>query len=194
MEDLKEESVRGGRGSTKQEVCKELKPYIYCIFCSFCYAGYNIVSKVYLDKGMSRYVLVAYGHAFGTLATAFLAFLFERYPLSFLLFVFRSHLILFQFISSTIYDPKRMEKNKEKLFPQVLSLHNGITMFRWETEHEHTFGHNEWELKQTCPEMKSLFYGISFVATPQLAPYKFFSKEMSHKIGSITVTSKTAKT
>ncbi|KAK4594143.1 hypothetical protein RGQ29_018001 [Quercus rubra] len=78
MEDLKEESVRGGRGSTKQEVCKELKPYIYCIFCSFCYAGYNIVSKVYLDKGMSRYVLVAYGHAFGTLATAFLAFLFER--------------------------------------------------------------------------------------------------------------------
>nr|XP_023905917.1 WAT1-related protein At5g07050-like isoform X2 [Quercus suber] len=78
MEDLKEESVRGGRGSTKQEVCKELKPYIYSIFSSFCYAGYNIVSKVYLDKGMSRYVLVAYGHAFGTLATAFLAFLFER--------------------------------------------------------------------------------------------------------------------
>ncbi|XP_050279962.1 WAT1-related protein At5g07050-like isoform X2 [Quercus robur] len=78
MEDLKEESVRGGRGSTKQEVCKELKPYIYCIFSSFCYAGFNIVSKVYLDKGMSRYVLVAYGHAFGTLATAFLAFLFER--------------------------------------------------------------------------------------------------------------------
>ncbi|KAM3732399.1 hypothetical protein ACB098_11G057700 [Castanea mollissima] len=78
MKDLKEESVRGGRGSTKQEVCKELKPYIYCIFSSFCYAGYNIVSKVYLDKGMSRYVLVAYGHAFGTLATAFLAFLFER--------------------------------------------------------------------------------------------------------------------
>jgi hypothetical protein len=37
-----------------------------------------IVSKIYLGKGMSHYALVAYGHAFGTLATALLAFLFER--------------------------------------------------------------------------------------------------------------------
>lgn len=163
MKDLKEESVRGGRGSTKQEVCKELKPYIYCIFSSFCYAGYNIVSKVYLDKGMSRYVLVAYGHAFGTLATAFLAFLFERYPLSFLLYFFRSLLILFSLFLPLYMTQKEWRKNKEKLFPQVLSLHNGITMFRWEIEHEHTFDHNEWELKQTCPETKGLFYGISII-------------------------------
>ncbi|XP_019074425.1 WAT1-related protein At5g07050 [Vitis vinifera] len=40
-------------------------------------AGFNIVSKVSLDKGMSRYVLVVYGHAFGTLATALLVLLFE---------------------------------------------------------------------------------------------------------------------
>ncbi|KAJ0027241.1 hypothetical protein Pint_36500 [Pistacia integerrima] len=57
---------------------KELKPYILSIFCSFCYAGYNIVSKVYLDDGMSFYVLVVYAHGFGTLATALLDLLFER--------------------------------------------------------------------------------------------------------------------
>ncbi|XP_062153469.1 WAT1-related protein At5g07050-like isoform X2 [Alnus glutinosa] len=74
-----EESVRGERGRVKrEEVYGELKPYIYCIFSNFCFAGYNIISKVALDKGMSRYVLVVYGHAFGTLATALLAFMFER--------------------------------------------------------------------------------------------------------------------
>ncbi|KAJ0028033.1 hypothetical protein Pint_36472 [Pistacia integerrima] len=57
---------------------KELKPYILSIFCSLCYAGYNIVSKVSLDDGMSLYVLVVYAHGFGTLATALLALLFER--------------------------------------------------------------------------------------------------------------------
>ncbi|KAJ4705614.1 WAT1-related protein [Melia azedarach] len=57
---------------------KDLKPYMLSIFCCFCYAGYNLVSKVSLDEGMSRYVLVVYAHAFGTLATAVLAFLFER--------------------------------------------------------------------------------------------------------------------
>lgn len=57
---------------------KAIKPYMLSIFCSCCYAGYNIVSKVSLDKGMSRYVLVVYAHAFGTLATAVLAILFER--------------------------------------------------------------------------------------------------------------------
>jgi hypothetical protein len=33
---------------------------------------------VSLDKGMSHYMLVAYGHAFGTIPTTLLAFLFER--------------------------------------------------------------------------------------------------------------------
>ena len=98
-----DESARGGRGSSKQEVCEELKPYIYCVLANICFAGYNIVSKVSLDKGMNRYVLVAYGHAFGTLATAFLAVLFERYTLS--LNVYFASLILFTLlVHSTIFD------------------------------------------------------------------------------------------
>lgn len=54
------------------------KPYILCIFANICFAGFPVVIKVSLDKGMSCYVLVVYGHAFGTLATALLALLFER--------------------------------------------------------------------------------------------------------------------
>ncbi|KAF5480429.1 hypothetical protein F2P56_001179 [Juglans regia] len=77
-----ESSVRDGirirSSTTKGEACEEFRQYMYCIFANFCLAGYNIVSKISLDKGMSRYVLVAYGHAFGTLATALFAFLFER--------------------------------------------------------------------------------------------------------------------
>ncbi|KAL4598808.1 hypothetical protein ACB092_11G083600 [Castanea dentata] len=78
MEEDKE-GVREGIGNSKQEkLCEKLKPYIYCIFAYVCSAGFNITSKVSLNKGMSRYVLVAYGHAIGTIATALLAFLFER--------------------------------------------------------------------------------------------------------------------
>ena len=80
---------------------KALKPYMLSIFCSCCYAGLNIISKVSLDKGMSRYVLVVYAHAFATLATAVLAILFERFfiltPLLILqhLFIcFYTHLVL----------------------------------------------------------------------------------------------------
>ncbi|KAM3732400.1 hypothetical protein ACB098_11G057800 [Castanea mollissima] len=61
-----------------EEKKEGLKPYIYCIFAYVCSAGFSITSKVSLNKGMSRYVLVAYGHAIGTIATARLAFLFER--------------------------------------------------------------------------------------------------------------------
>ncbi|KAL6347132.1 hypothetical protein AAG906_012713 [Vitis piasezkii] len=57
---------------------EEWKPYMLCVFSNICFAGFNIVSKVSLDKGMSRYVLVVYGYAFGTLATALLVLLFER--------------------------------------------------------------------------------------------------------------------
>ncbi|KAG7986849.1 hypothetical protein I3843_03G102900 [Carya illinoinensis] len=80
-QDHEESSVRDGiriRSNTKGKACEEFRQYMYCIFSNFCFAGYNIVSKISLDKGMSRYVLVAYGHAFGTLATALLAYLFER--------------------------------------------------------------------------------------------------------------------
>ena len=57
---------------------EEWKAYILCVFSNICFAGFNIVSKVSLNKGMSRYVLVVYGYAFGTLATAILVLLFER--------------------------------------------------------------------------------------------------------------------
>ncbi|XVE78468.1 hypothetical protein DITRI_Ditri13aG0147700 [Diplodiscus trichospermus] len=63
-----------------------MKPYALCIFCNFCAAGFNIISKVSLDNGMSCYVLVVYGHVFGTLTTALLAFLFESYGFSVYLF------------------------------------------------------------------------------------------------------------
>ena len=98
MEEEKE-GVREGIGNSKQEkLCEKLKPYIYCIFANVCPAGFNITSKVSLNKGMSRYVLVTYGHAIGTIATALLAFLFERLP-------FLSFCVLFW------YDQQGMEKN-----------------------------------------------------------------------------------
>ena len=57
---------------------EEWKAYMLCVFSNICLAGFNIVSKVSLNKGMSHYVLVVYGYAFGTLATAILVLLFER--------------------------------------------------------------------------------------------------------------------
>ncbi|GMN27270.1 hypothetical protein TIFTF001_001578 [Ficus carica] len=66
------------RRSKREIVIEESKPYILCLLCVVIEAGFNIISKVTLDKGMSFYVLVFYGHAFGTLATSLLAFLFER--------------------------------------------------------------------------------------------------------------------
>ncbi|XP_075643348.1 WAT1-related protein At5g07050-like [Castanea sativa] len=73
------EGVREGIGNIKQEkLCEKLKPYIYCIFANVCLAGFNIISKIYLNKGTSLYVLVTYGQAIGALTTALLAFLFER--------------------------------------------------------------------------------------------------------------------
>ncbi|XP_010254268.1 PREDICTED: WAT1-related protein At5g07050-like [Nelumbo nucifera] len=65
----------------KQESIKVMErsqPYFLSIFSSACFAGFNIVSKVSLNKGMSRYVLVVYAHAIGMLTTAVLALLFER--------------------------------------------------------------------------------------------------------------------
>ncbi|XP_062104801.1 WAT1-related protein At5g07050-like isoform X1 [Humulus lupulus] len=59
-------------------ILEESIPYLICLLCSFSGAGYFLVSKVSLNKGMSRYVLVTYGFAIGTLSTALLAYLFER--------------------------------------------------------------------------------------------------------------------
>jgi hypothetical protein len=74
-----EEIVGGERRRLKREkLYEEVKPYVYCLFSNFCFAGYNLISRISLDKGMSRYVLVAYGHAFGILPSALLAYLFER--------------------------------------------------------------------------------------------------------------------
>jgi hypothetical protein len=114
-----EESVGGERGRLKREkLYEEVKPYVYCIFSNFCFAGYNLISKIYLDKGMSRYVLVAYGHAFGTLATALLAFLFERLinP-SLWLFLFCFGLFILNFFGS---DQRGKQKTKKKLVAQKL--------------------------------------------------------------------------
>ncbi|KAL5581568.1 hypothetical protein UlMin_014010 [Ulmus minor] len=67
------------RGRSKREiVIEEFTPYIICVLSNVSFAGFNIISKISLDKGMSCYVLVAYGHAFATLVTAIPAFLFER--------------------------------------------------------------------------------------------------------------------
>ncbi|KAL5581570.1 hypothetical protein UlMin_014012 [Ulmus minor] len=57
------------RGRSKREiVIEESTPYIICILSNVSAAGFNIISKISLDTGMSCYVLVAYGHAFGTLS------------------------------------------------------------------------------------------------------------------------------
>lgn len=69
---------RRGERSRRDRFTEVLGPYILCLAANFCFAGFNIVSKVSLDKGISRYVLVAYGHALGTVATAVLALLYER--------------------------------------------------------------------------------------------------------------------
>ncbi|XP_025012009.1 WAT1-related protein At5g07050-like [Ricinus communis] len=78
MEEIRDSVEEGKERNWKEKILGNLKPYIFCIFCSFCYAASNIIAKLCLDKGMSRYVLVVYGYAFGTVTTAVLALLFER--------------------------------------------------------------------------------------------------------------------
>ncbi|KAL5581567.1 hypothetical protein UlMin_014009 [Ulmus minor] len=68
--------MTGRRG--RKIVFGKVLPYFLCIFCNICGGGLYLVSKVSMDKGMSRYVLVAYGYAFATPPTALLAYLFER--------------------------------------------------------------------------------------------------------------------
>ncbi|XP_004306295.1 PREDICTED: auxin-induced protein 5NG4-like [Fragaria vesca subsp. vesca] len=75
---MEEQEEKAEGGSKRDRLIDESKPYILCIFSNICFAGFNIISKVALDKGMSRYVLVVYGHAFATPASALFAFLFER--------------------------------------------------------------------------------------------------------------------
>lgn len=60
-------------------IFEELKPYIMCIIANIFCAGFNIVTKISLNQGMSPYVLVVYGNAFGALASAPLALFFERF-------------------------------------------------------------------------------------------------------------------
>lgn len=76
MEDLQEINIRS---SKREIVIEESKPYILCVIANICIAGFNIVSTVSLDQGMRRYVLVVHGNALGTLASAPLALVFERY-------------------------------------------------------------------------------------------------------------------
>ncbi|XP_017971806.1 PREDICTED: WAT1-related protein At5g07050 [Theobroma cacao] len=78
METQQQGETAGGIKRKGELRFEGLKPYAICIFCNICFAGYNIISKVSLDNGMSSYVLVVYGPVFGTLITAVLALLFER--------------------------------------------------------------------------------------------------------------------
>ncbi|XWS47426.1 hypothetical protein CRYUN_Cryun14cG0151100 [Craigia yunnanensis] len=77
MEAQKGENL-GGMKRKRKLTIEGMKPYAICILCNIFFAGYNIISKVSLDNGMSSYVLVVYGHLVGTLTTALLAVLFER--------------------------------------------------------------------------------------------------------------------
>ncbi|KAM6548664.1 hypothetical protein CsatB_020340 [Cannabis sativa] len=77
-EQMKENETAIREKSRIGAIIVESIPYIICVLCSFSGAGYFLVSKVSLNKGMSRYVLVTYGFAIGTLSTALLAYLFER--------------------------------------------------------------------------------------------------------------------
>ena len=87
---MEEQAERTGRGITRVmrgKIIEEYsKPYLLCVFANICFGGFNIVSKVSLDQGMSCYVLVFYGNAFGTLASAPLALILERFFL-FLFFI-----------------------------------------------------------------------------------------------------------
>ena len=76
---MEEEGERIVRGSSKREILiEESKPYILCIFANVLFSGFNIICKHSLDLGMSPYLLLVYGNAFGTVATALLAITFER--------------------------------------------------------------------------------------------------------------------
>ncbi|PON40846.1 Plant-drug/metabolite exporter [Trema orientale] len=76
---MEEQDTRRVRVRSKKEILiEQCTPYLLCIFCNICVAGFNVVSKVSLDQGMSRYVLLVYSTAFGSLASAPLALVFER--------------------------------------------------------------------------------------------------------------------
>ncbi|KAF5725548.1 WAT1-related protein [Tripterygium wilfordii] len=70
-----EENVRGGARMEPKSSCI---PYFLTIVSCLCVAGFIAVAKVALNRGMSHYILVVYGNAIGTLATALFASLFER--------------------------------------------------------------------------------------------------------------------
>lgn len=76
---MEEQDERARRRSNRRRVVEESIHYIFCILSVTCHAGYNIISKIALDKGMSYYVLVVYGYLFATLTTALLAFIFEGF-------------------------------------------------------------------------------------------------------------------
>ncbi|WCJ18034.1 nodulin MtN21 /EamA-like transporter family protein [Euphorbia peplus] len=61
----------------KRRIDRSKLAYVWCGLSSVSYAAFAIISKLTLDKGMNRYVLVAYGHAFATLTTSLLALFFD---------------------------------------------------------------------------------------------------------------------
>lgn len=76
---MEEQNERAQKRGSMRRIVEESIPYIYCILAVSCHAGYTVITKVALNKGMSFFVLVVYGYAFATLTTALLAFIFERF-------------------------------------------------------------------------------------------------------------------
>ncbi|KAK9284846.1 hypothetical protein L1049_024026 [Liquidambar formosana] len=119
-----EESV-GGRSSSKKMremvLGDYLKPHILSVLCYLLHAGANIVSKVSLDKGMSHYVLVVYGHALGTFATALLALLFEskQFSYGFLIMYFRAVLARTLYYAGLEYTSPTFASAISNLIPSI---------------------------------------------------------------------------
>lgn len=92
------EEINGGRDerrSLRGESCEELRHYMYCIFSNLCIAAYNIVSKVSLDEGMSRYVLVAYGQLFWNISYCCFSIFLRKVTIFLSRFLLFSHFSIF---------------------------------------------------------------------------------------------------
>lgn len=60
------------------ELIEKSKPYVAMICLQFGYASMNVISKVFLNRGMNHFVVVVYRHATATVVLAPFAFFIER--------------------------------------------------------------------------------------------------------------------
>ncbi|RWR73475.1 putative Auxin-induced protein 5NG4 [Cinnamomum micranthum f. kanehirae] len=66
------------RQKEMESVYERAQPYLLSVLVSISNAGYNIISKVALEKGMSPFILLVYAQVFATVATGLFTLLFER--------------------------------------------------------------------------------------------------------------------